>query len=525
MRPRRVLAVAWRDLRRVGAGRSGWRLLLLAAGLLGPAAVIPVPERAPARVAVAGEIPEALSEHLVPDAGSAVRLSREAGRLHVEAPRIRRPLRAALDTLPGPTVHLGRPHPEASRPGSPHGPWGGFRGRGVFVVLLALSLLTGPLAEALAGEREAGTWSTLRVTGLTLWEIVAGKWLAWSAAASVVALLATTGGLLSGAQPLFAGLLALPAVLGLAVGLGLWLTRHAADLVGGTTAPMRVLPPVAILLMGLAWGLARVDPALAGLVPLGGALLAAAGVDLGAGGLILAVLTSLGATLLLLQTTARAIERPVVLPPGLDTPRLLLALALAWWVPVVGPAAWELAGAAEVGHSDAAGLLAGSALILWLALSRDGAWLSRPRANGGGVASGSTVRAVLQVLAGAGLVGLGLFTSARTGLPVAWLEPGAWTVVLERSGLGGPAGTPVAGLPVLLTVVLAQELVFRGWLQQRLGALSAGAAWVVICSVHDPLGGLVTALACGWLAGRHGPLAAAAARAAAVAFLALAATV
>ena len=82
----------------------------------------------------------------------------------------------------------------------------------------------------------------------------------------------------------------------------------------------------------------------------------------------------------------------------------------------------------------------------------------------------------------------------------------------EVYGLLGPNGagktTTLRMLATLLRPDAGQELLFRGALQQRSGPWVAGVAWVLVCSPHAPVRGLIAALVLGTLASRGGVMAA-----------------
>ncbi|MDG1482481.1 MAG: hypothetical protein P8R54_23020, partial [Myxococcota bacterium] len=180
IRPRALGVVAWRDLRRVLAGRRLGFIGLSLAMLL-PVGAIPLQapqQRAPEIPAVQGEIPAALEGELLRSESASVRLSGSEP-ITVQASTIPGGLRRVLNTLEEePSVTRVMWRPELTLPG-----------RNLLVALLAISLLTGPLAESLPGEREEGTLETLLAAALSRGEVVGGKWLAWTTAASTMALL------------------------------------------------------------------------------------------------------------------------------------------------------------------------------------------------------------------------------------------------------------------------------------------------------------------------------------------------
>lgn len=476
MRARRVWAVAWRDLASVHAGRSRWGLPLLALGLLLPVGALPLRLERPVKdptveLRVAGEIPAALAGQLVLDPAAPVRLEGQDP-VRVVARAIPGPLRGKLDTLGGPTVRV-EPSPVKLR----------LPGRSLLVALLAISLLTGPLAESLPGERSRGTLEVLLTAAISRAELVAGKWLAWTMWGGGASLLAALGGLLSGAQAPGLWPLALPLVSGSAVALGLWLVRGAADVVGGAAIPMRVVPALAIGLAGLAWGLGLVHPWLGAAVPLGGALLVAGAVWTGPGPLVAAALGSGLGTAALLWRTAADIDAQS--SAARTTGRgLVLAAAGLWWLPVAGPGVWAVAGNPGFEPDVPTGLAAGGLCLLLLA----------------SVASAREARAPeLGDWRGwwTGAAGAALLVAGSWGLGgLSW--GGAAPVARLATGLGGADGIG------LVAVALGQEWVFRDLLRRRLGDAGALAAWIAVVGLANPALGLWSGLVLGGLARRWG---------------------
>lgn len=362
--------------------------------------------------------------------------------------------------------------------------------RAVLVVLLAISLLTGPLAETLPGEREGRTLEVLLSTSLSRGEIVVGKWLAWTGLASAAALLSGVGGMLTGALSVGPWLVAMPAALGVAVALGLWLVRGAADLVGGAAAPMRVLPVVAVGTAGLAWGLAGGSPLLGAVVPLGGALVVAGGMLPGAGPLLAALAGSGALTAVLLRATTRALDQQGVLPRdrGGRAWATLAFGALCWWLAVAGPAVFALGGTLDLPAPPGASLAAGGlllALVGAVAMMREGraptwgSWRGLPRGVVIGLALAFTS------------LGLGSLGGPDLALP--------FRVRLEA------ALTPMyGGVPAAVLVALGQEVLFRGALQRRLGLVATALAWVLVVMPMDPVRGLLIGLSLGFLQQRYG---------------------
>lgn len=478
-----MLAVARRDLAIVHAGRGWWRLPALALGLLLPAGGMPIGlERAPAAglPVVAGEPPEALRGQVQVAPNARARLE-GAAPVVVHAAAVSAPLRAALDTLPGPRVRPVSLDPPRRLPG-----------RSLVVALLAISLLTGPLSESLPGERSGRTLEVLLSASLRRSELVLGKWLCWTLYGGGLALLAAAGGMASGVQAPGLWPLALPIVAGSAVALGFWLVRGAADEVAGAGVPMRVLPAAALILGGLGWAISGAHPALAALVPMGGALLVASGVLVGPGMLALAALGSGLAIAALLLAVARALDgggrsrpdRARTWGPALLAPPLV-------WLPVAGPGLWAVAGNPNLALPEGAGVAAAGALAAALAavlLARDGELGARI-----GGARGAALGALAGLALGALLRGI-----QASGLQIP--ASGALAPLLERL-----AQSPAEAGPLALGAwVLGQTLLFRAALPARLGWPASILLFTLAAHPLDPLGGLALGLGLAALARREG---------------------
>lgn len=488
MRAGRVLAVAWRDLRVLGSGRGAWRLPALALGLLLPVGAIPLPSRAlPVQEATAaGQIPPALVGRIRPAPVQLVTLEGQDP-VRVRGARIPAALRAALDTLPGePRV---RWELRTARPPVPR--------RSLLVALVGVSLLTGPLAETLPGERSRNTLIALLSAAISRRELVLGKWLAWTGSSTATMALVALSGALSGVQPLGWWVLGLPGAAGCVVALGLWLGAGARDAVDGAARAMRALPVAAMVAGVAAWALCWQTPNLGAWVPLGGALMVAGGVAEGPGAALAALLSAGALCAGLVAWTARRLDEldePV--PPRAQRELGVLATgALLWWLPVVGPTVWGAAGNADLGATLPAGaqLGAGGALLgLYAAVEA----LRRhwPPALGlergaAGVPRGLAVGAAMGLADGV--------AALQLRLGPAWAQEAAL-----RLGAGLAPGW--AGLGAALAVAVGQELFFRGLLRRALGPGGAALAWVLLCCPTDPARGLLSALVLEGLARRYG---------------------
>ena len=492
MRAARVWAVAWRDLRLVHAGKAWFRLPLLALGLLLPAGAWPIHlDRAPTvtEASAAGEIPVALQDRIRLDLTSRATLA-GSDPVVVTAAGLSAPLRTALDALPGPRVELARAPRRRPLPG-----------RSLLVALLAISLLTGPLAESLPGERGAGTLEVLLSASVTRAELVGGKWLAWTVYGGVLATIAAISGMISGAAAPGLWPLALPLVVGVSAAVGLWLVRGAADVVSGAAVPMRVLPMLAVGTGLVAWAVAGASPILGAAVPMGGALLVASGAITGLGALLAAALASAVAVAGLLWSAARVIDQGGVARAGrgADLGGGLLGVGVIW-LAVAGPGLWAVAGNPNLelprGASIAAGGVSAALLAaVWLARGRG---LSLPWGDRRGALEGA-----------AWGLGLGLILAALDALPIQVQGP-LWMAPLRERLLTSPVE---GGGLALAAAVVGQTLLFRGVLLDRLGLAASVALGVLAASPFDPAQGALAGLALAGVARRRGVLPAMAAMA------------
>jgi len=447
-------------------------MLGLALALVVPLAAVPcqggemVPARPPPRRQVSGAPPAAVAEvaDVVEDAHPHV-VEGPPVSVSVGAGRVPGWLREALSHTPGPTVTVAR----SVRP-----VW--VPGRNLWVLLLAASLLTGPLVESIPGERAQRTWETLRASAISTGELLAGKWLAWTGGALVVATSGVSAGLVSGTQAVDVGLLGLPLVIAPVVALGLWLVHDVDDPAGAATIPVRVIPLVLVGTVVAALLLQDSHPGLASLVPFGSPLLLAAGLPEASDWLPAATLSSSVTTVVLLGTTARAIgrgnrRRAAARLAGLVP---VLVAAWIWWAAVVGPKLWRLAGS-PLRPGDALPTVAGGVGLGLLAAVLH-LRASCPRSSGRSAWG-------LAALVGAGL---------------ALLDH-----LLPELSVGGGLQPALAGRPtsVLLAAgvgAAGQELLFRGVLAGRMGPWLAGLAWALVTRPLDPAMGVAGGLALGW---------------------------
>ncbi len=469
-RPRwRVLrALARRDLARVQGSRPGprWRGRLVGIALLGAAALVPGPGAPTSAGPAAPAVQAAPSVALPPGVGAAppgtgpVLETTADGTPLLRARRVAPGLRRALDAA---SARAGRPvlvrAQTAPPPALPPQP------RALLILLIAASLLTGPLTESLPGERSQKTWETLRAAAVTPAELLGGKWLAWTGPAVAGSGLALAAAVLRGHLLLGPGLLGLPLALGLVVALGLWLLAPSHDPAGGATVPVRVVPLVVVGAALGAWALA--PGAAAAWVPLGAPLLWAMGGT--APGLALgATLTTLVAVPLLLAHAARRAVRPLRHRPPLPVVPALFATAAH--LALAGGGAGRLGGDPVLAQLAAALVVAATAAVLHHRAPAAAAPPSRPA---GGVVPALALAAVVA------------------------LAP------------AGPALVAVPPPPLALALVaaLAQEWLYRGILTRDsppAGAALWGLLWAVGCGLGAPLQAALLAVGLGLLARRWG---------------------
>lgn len=496
-----MLAVAHYEMRSHMAGRQGLRFAALALSLLLPLGLLRLPfsnvgrngkavPLAPGAVSnsidpiapanlpvVSGIVPPQLVGKLLHDANSRVEIVSQSP-LRLRAESVPDDLRAALETLPERARVEVRRFRAALR----------LPGRSLFIAILAVSLLTGPLAEALPGERSRRTLEVLLSAGISRAELIGGKWLAWTISATLTAWLAAAGSCYNNVQAPGWWLAGLPLFIASAVAFGLWLVRLVDDLVGGAAAPMRVLPVVAGVLGLLAQSLQPLSPALAAMVPLGGPLLLAADIlVVTPSAVVSAVLGTIVFVTAVLALTARDLDRFDIVTGikrhgaiGLGAVALLL-----WWLTVAGPAVWSLAGNAKAVSPIASSLLAGGLVLLGcaaIACAREGVWpwphVTRRALIGG-------------LLVGVLLAAAGPFSLRFTSAPH-WAE--ALSARLAASA------TPSLDAPVAALACLAgQAWLFRFGVAGRAGWLVGALLWTLAIAPLDPFAALPAALALGLL--------------------------
>ena len=163
---------------------------------------------------------------------------------------------------------------------------------------------------------------------------------------------------------------------------------------------------------------------------------------------------------------------------------------LAWWAPVLGPVLWHAAGNPVLYETlpQWPGVLAGALCLGVLTLV---SVTRRVQTAGPAFPSPSAGMLAVAIALGAMLAGW-----PDTSLP--------WT---GTAALAGQRVTdalhPVFAGPVVCAVALiADEWLFRGWLQRAVGPVRATVVWTWVKTPHDPIGGLVLGSAMAGLATR-----------------------
>ena len=496
MRLTRLWAIAVRDWRSEFSGREGLLLPGVAAFILLPLATAPEverPEIGQHEIRVSGDVPDSvldLDRVRVTDVPTS-RINfvkSDGGRLTVRGNYIPKDIRAALDAdQPTRTILMEN---TLSLPN-----------RSLFLALIGASILTGAISQTVPGERSTKTLSTLMTAAVSRRELVLGKWLAWTLFGAGAALFAAFSSIALGRQPAGPWLLAMPWVAAGTVALGLWLVRRAADVIGGATIALRVLPATLTALGLMAYWLGNTNPLLGAALPLGGALVASGGAWEGWTPPLVAVLSTGMMTLGCLLATSRdldSVER-TAMDHGFATTAGVIGIGvLTWWTPILGPEMWALGGnrAVVASLAPAEGIAAASlglALLLVVQAARSSDVLRQL----GLLVPRSRLDWLLALVAGPLLV-------AASGLddllPVA-TDP-RWHALGQRAA----AALDLGWTPLLIGVagIVTQELLFRGWLQHRVGATWAALAFVGLMGTASPLHALVLAGLCGALTHKAG---------------------
>lgn len=521
LRPGRVLAVARYEANCHMRGRQALRLLGVAAALLLPAsgltvkplremligsppasAVAPAEQEwgagppPPPKVAVRGIVPPGLEERLVLDERSAFELRGDRP-VTLAAPQVPVDLRAALETIEGPKKLEVRTYTFKYN----------LPGRSLLIAILAISLLTGPLADALPGERARRTLEVLLTAGITRGELVGGKWLAWTITASTSALVAAAIACWRGVQEPGLWVAGLPLFVGSAVALGLWLVRLVDDVVGGSAAPMRVLPVAAGASAILAYGLKGLHPVVAAAVPLGGSLMVAADLFRSPAQVAAATAGTAAFLAVMLGLTGRDLDRVDTFssPTRWGAVGLSAVATLLWWLTVAGPRVWGSGITTDLVTPMPQSMLVGGLALLVCACvaiareMRSGEVLERGRTS-------PVSKAVATVLVGAAL-------AASGPLPGLDLAPERLTVLemlerLREAAVPTIAGSSAQALAAAALSVLGQAVLFRGVVAARAGWMIASALWCLAVCPLSPWSAAAASFALGSLAASHGTAAA-----------------
>jgi hypothetical protein len=495
LRPARIAAIAWRDLKIEYAGRRAWALPLVALGLLLPGALAPpVPEDVTesAYIRVTGDVPSevaALGDRYIPDpSGGNLRFERvddpsSPTRMVVHGTFLLQDLSDVLDRLYPPfhTVVLRRlafVPPE----------------RSLLLSMIAASLLTGAIAQSLPGERSARTLETLLTAGISREELVLGKWIAWGGLGALAGLAACGLAVAAGHQTGGWYLLPVPFVSFANAALGFWMVRRANDVIGGATVAIRVLPATMFISAGVAWLLGRAHPLLGAAVPLGGALAAAGNLWPGPAPALLATVVTGATTAGLLWATQRDLADAERSADDTGAPTAVahaLGISAAWAAALVAPLLWSWGGnptlIATMPASE--GAWCGAALVLAYAGTL---WARSADPSTDLGARGWTPRGVAEgALAGGALALLG-------ALPTLGAAPG----LLGEAGARMHAGLQGAPWAAAIAVGVA-EITLQGPIRRRAGPALALLASASLLTPLDPARALTAGVISAALTSRH----------------------
>lgn len=519
-RPRRLLAVLRYEVRCHMSGRQALRLVGVATALLLPASTLtmkplrslvmgaPPPAATlekqdwgqgpppPPLFGVRGSIPKGLESRLKLDENSPFEIQGE-NPVRLIGPRVPPDLRAALNILDGPVKLEIRTF--TFRYNLP--------GRSLLIAILAISLLTGPLADALPGERARRTLEVLLTTGITRGELVGGKWLAWTLSSTATAAIAAAIACWRGIQEPGWWLLGLPLFIGSAVAFGLWLVRLVDDVVGGSTAPMRVLPVAAGSTALFAQGLSGYSPLAAAAVPLGGPLLVAADLFQSVPQVIAATVGTVAFVGGILTWTGRDLDRvdTTSSPTRWGAVGLSAVATLLWWLSVAGPRVWGTGITTDLvtplPHST---LVGGLALLSCACVAVAREMRTGPAAP---APARSPLFGVLLTL------GVGAALAASGPLPDLDLAPDRLAVqdMLARLREGAIPASMIGSLPTVgaaLLSVVGQAVLFRGVVATRAGWITASTLWCFAVCPLSPWSALLASAALGALARSCGVVAA-----------------
>jgi hypothetical protein len=520
----RLLAVARYEQKSHMTGRQALRLVGVALSLLLPAALLSgpplrslllgaTPSKAPPTeaewgvgpppppmVKVKGVVPAGLEGRMTLADDSPFAIDKLEP-VTLRAPYVPEDLRSALDTIDGDEKLEVRTY--VFRYDLP--------GRSLLIAVLAVSLLTGPLADALPGERARRTLEVLLTTGITRGELVGGKWLAWTLSSTATALLASFVACWRGIQEPGWWLLGLPLFIGSAVAFGLWLVRLVDDVVGGSAAPMRVLPVAAGATALFARGLSSISPVAGAAVPLGGPLLVAGDVfqsgpqiiaaTAGTAAFVVAVLTRTGRDLDRVDTTSSPTRWGAV---GLSAIAMLL-----FWLTVAGPRVWGSGITTDLVTSLPRSMVGGGLALLACAFVAYAREMRAGRVTVERRASAAVSVAVTLAVAAA--------LAASGPLPSLDLSTGRETIdaMVARLREGSVPFTMLASWEAAFAALLSvagQVVLFRGIVATRGGWITASVLWCFCVCPLGPWSALAASLALGALAAEHGMLAALAAQ-------------
>ena len=512
----RMLAVARYEMRNHMSGRPALRLLGVASALLVPAGLIPTPrirppvapppaiEAAmdadflgpppPPRIPALGEIPPSLAWRFAPADRADIEMHGE-NPLVVRAVDVSKETRAALETLDGPVRLEFRNYVFPVR----------LPGRSLLIAILAISLLTGPLADALPGERARRTLEVLLSAGITRGELIGGKWLAWTTSATLTAAVSAALACWRGVQLPGLWLAGLPLFIASAVAFGLWLVRLVDDVVGGSAAPMRVLPVAAGGMAALSRAISGTSPVAAAAIPLGGPLLVAADIYSEPAQLLAASIGTAAFVALVLTRTGRDLDRVDTYssPTRWGAVGLTFVATLLWWLTVAGPAIWG-AGAGGVASDlitpSAHSMMVGGIALLACAIIAIVRQPDRSEAEKSGLSTIAAAVATASMVAALAASGAIPKLDLSPAFPAADAMLGRLREAAVPPALFASSAAAFGGA----VSIFGQAVMFRGVVAARTGWIVASILWSVAITPWAPWSALPASLALGALAEVHG---------------------
>lgn len=495
MRIDRIWGLAVRDWRMELRGPQGVWLPIVMAALLVPSSTVPLPRADLGSeirsIRVNGDVPPevaALDNVRVVRRGAEMRFEQLGDTLFTRGDDPPRHVREVLNRTDGVDVELER-----------FGLGWVFPGRSILFALVSASTLTGAISASIGGERSNQTLVTLLAAAVSRLEIVLGKLTAWGGLGAFTALGAALLAIALGTIDAGGWLVPLPWVPIATTALGLWLVRRATDVIAASTTLLRVLPVILVTSGLIAWVIGRTHPLLGALIPIGGALVASGDTWPGVLPILVSTASAVACTVFCVIGTARELEHPSAgAAPAQQVFGLGALVTALWWLPTCTSLLWAEAGNFRITQQIPieTGVLTGALSFLLFVLAVMGRSDRPIEAIGWRRPTATDV--------GLGLLGAPVLAGILLGVvgqvPIA-PAGGFLSAMADRLATTAFLSRPW-GLAALL--IVAEELLFRGWLTQRLGGLTAGAVYVLVKTPFDPVGGAAMAAGLGVIGARAG---------------------